>query len=281
MGTKLILTDIDRTILPHGAERVSPGTVAAFHAALDAGIHVGPASGRGYGWIPPFFGGDEECCKTCVATNGNQVFLDGRRLREARFDGDVLAPVVSHLRGIPGSGLIAFDGDVPTLVAGRLEDLAVVFPAYARACRTAPDGGPLGLPDFPATKANAFLARDGRRPGDDETKAFVDGLNQAVEGLDFDFPEPGFTNVMRAGWNKASGIDCLADALGISLDEVVVFGDAGNDLSMFARVPNSFAVANATEEAARAARWHIGACEDDAVAQAIEALAAGEWPFRE
>ena len=59
----------------------------------------------------------------------------------------------------------------------------------------------------------------------------------------------------------------------------MVFGDAGNDLPLFSAVPNSVAVANAQPEAAAAARWHIGRCEDDAVAAAIEALAAGEWPF--
>ena len=31
--------------------------------------------------------------------------------------------------------------------------------------------------------------------------------------------------------------------------------------------------------AAEAARWHIGACRDNAVADAILALARGEWPF--
>ena len=59
----------------------------------------------------------------------------------------------------------------------------------------------------------------------------------------------------------------------------MVFGDAGNDLAMFDAVENAVAVANATPEAAVAARWHIGACADDAVAQIIEQVAAGEWPF--
>ena len=59
----------------------------------------------------------------------------------------------------------------------------------------------------------------------------------------------------------------------------MVFGDAGNDLSMLSHVPDSVAVANATPEAAAAARWHIGACADDAVADAVLALARGEWPF--
>ena len=58
-----------------------------------------------------------------------------------------------------------------------------------------------------------------------------------------------------------------------------MFGDAGNDLAMFEVVGHPVAVAGATPEAAAAARWHIGRCEDDAVAQAIEALAAGDWPF--
>jgi hydroxymethylpyrimidine pyrophosphatase-like HAD family hydrolase len=84
---------------------------------------------------------------------------------------------------------------------------------------------------------------------------------------------------MPAGWSKATGVALLAERMGIGLDQVVVFGDAGNDLPMFEAVPNSVAVANATDEAAAAARWHIGRCEDDAVALAIEALVAGEWPF--
>lgn len=54
---KLILCDIDGTILPKGHPQVSARTIRAFHAALDAGLVIGPASGRGIEWIPPFFGG--------------------------------------------------------------------------------------------------------------------------------------------------------------------------------------------------------------------------------
>lgn len=279
MAVKLILADIDRTILPEGERSVSARTVAAFHAARDAGIHVGPASGRGHAWMPSLFGGDERCCETCIATNGNQVFLDGRKLHEAHFDEESLAVVAACVRDIGGAGLIAFDGATPVLVEGRLEDLEPIFPAYADACRSDGDGGPVGLSGLSATKANVFMGADGRRADERATRDLVAMLNRDIPGLDFDFPELGYVNVMPEGWNKASGIDCLVEALGISLDEVVVFGDAGNDLSMFAHVPDSVAVANATEEAAAAARWHIGACRDDAVAAAIEALVRGEWPF--
>ena len=184
----------------------------------------------------------------------------------------------------PHAGVVAFDGFTPVLVSGSIADLRACFPSYGRTCRTTEEGLPLGLPRFACSKANVFLAaRDGDGAlvpaGERETRALVDELNEGVDNLDFDYPQPGFTNVMRAGWSKASGILALVDALGITVDDVVVFGDAGNDLAMFDVVPNSVAVANATPEAAAAARWHIGTCADESVADAVEALAAGDWPF--
>lgn len=279
MPVKLILSDIDSTILPKGAERVSEATVAAFHEAMDAGIHVGPATGRAVEWLGGMFGGDDACYQTCVATNGNQVWLDGDRFREAQITPQLIARIIEVLADFPGAGVIYFDGRQPVLASGTRQDLLASFPAYGQACRTSEDGSALGLPEGPRVKVNVFVTEGGHAASEDATRTVIARLNDQVEGLDFDFPQPGFSNVMPAGWSKASGIGALVERLGISWDEVVVFGDAGNDLAMFAKVPNSVAVANATEEAAASARWHIGACQDDAVAHAISALARGEWPF--
>ena len=283
--TRLILCDIDRTIVPWGASRVSERTHAAFLSAMRAGIACGPATGRGIDWVPPFFDGDERCCDTCVATNGNQVFLEGEQIREAEMC-DLLAPAAEVVREVEGAGLIAFDGATPVLVEGTVEDLSACFLAYGRTCRHASDGSGVGLPGFHVSKASAFLSArraDGTLgpAAEGPTRELVGRLNECVSGLDFDYPQPGYSNVMPTGWSKASGIRALVEAMGITMEQVVVFGDAGNDIPMFEAVPNSVAVANATGEAAAAARWHIGACEDDAVAEAIERLAAGEWPFSE
>ena len=271
MAVKLILTDIDDTIMPKGTTSVSPRTVAAFHAAQDAGIHVGPASGRGYEWIPPFFGGDRACCSTMLATNGLQVYLEGELIHEEHSPHDALEQVKSLVETIPGAGLLVFEGGTPLLVAGTREDLSTSFPSYAEKC-VAVDG----VPDFPVIKSNVFLQGD-----DEATYALIDRLNEEVDGLVFDYGRTGFANIMPQGYNKGSGVLALCKAMGITTDDVVVFGDAGNDLSMFAVVSNSVAVANAQQVASDAARWHIGRCADDAVAGAIDALAAGEWPFQE
>ena len=72
------------------------------------------------------------------------------------------------------------------------------------------------------------------------------------------------------------------DATGIGIDEVVVFGDAENDLEILREVPYSVAVANATPEVAATANYHIGACADEGVADALfdiaRAAKTGQMP---
>ena len=265
---KLILTDIDSTILPAGASQVSARTVAAFHAALDAGIAVGPCSGRGYAWIAPFFGGDAACCSTAIATNGLQIYLDGEKVLEKTLPGDALRAVAALVADVPHAGLVCFDAGAPQLVAGSREDLSACFPAYGATAVEAP------LPAEPVVKTNVFC-----NGSEEEVAALAARINERVPQITVDRAMPRFSNMMTRGWNKGAAILWICKRMGISTEQVVVFGDGNNDLPMFDVVENSVAVANAVPDLAAAARWHIGACEDDAVAAAIESIAAGEWPF--
>lgn len=268
---RLIMSDIDSTILPAGQVCVSKRTVAAFHAARAAGMVIGPASGRGRQQIPPFFGGDASCCDTCIATNGLEVYHEGKKICERRPSRAALERLVEVLAEEPHAGLVAFDGAQPYVCSGSVDDLAAVMPGYAKASR------PLGaLPAFDVLKANVFAPRD--MPA---TVELCDRLNREIDGIDFDVPMAGYLNIMPAGWNKGAALGYLCEYLGIATDEAVVFGDAGNDLAMFRVAGHAVAVGNATPEASAAARWHIGRCEDDAVAAAIEELVAGRWPFTE
>jgi len=267
---KLILSDIDGTMLPYGHPQVSARTIAAMHAAMDAGIHVGPASGRGISHVAPAFGGDEWCIATALGTNGMQVYLDGQLIHEERLPLEALEQVVAVVRTRDDAGAIVFDDEgLPHLICGPREELAKTFPVYAR---EAIDDD--GLPEKPPVKLNVFVSG-----GLESTRDVMELLQREVKGLDFNLPMAGFINLTPPGYSKASGIDYLAEALGIGLDQVVVFGDGGNDVEMLAHVPNGVAVEGSAPEAVKAANWHIGRCEDDAVAAAIEAIVAGEWPF--
>lgn len=268
---RLILTDIDSTILPWGQAEVSARMRAAFHAALEAGHVVGVASGRSHSWLPRFFGGDEACCATAIATNGQEVYCKGELVCEKVLPAEALEAMRRVVHAWPHAGMLCFEGSTPLLVEGSAEELAPIFPGYAKTCVPAKD-----IPSAPVIKANVFV------PGDvDEQRRFAEAIMREVPALDVDLARPSFSNVMPCGWNKGTAVEFLREHLGVAPEEVFVFGDADNDLPMLRAVKNSVAVANATPEAAAAARWHIGDVRDDAVAGAIEALARGEFPFSE
>lgn len=267
---RLILADIDRTIMPFGDTVVPARVREAFRAAVEAGCAVGPCSGRGRDWISILFDGDEPCYQTNIATNGLQVSYGGELVLERHIPAELVARMAALTSEVPRAGLVWFDGAAPKVVVGDMEDLKVAFPRYG-AC-----GVYESLPGHDLVKANAFVAGD-----DAATRELAELLTREIPELDFDVPQRGFVNTMPAGWNKGAAVLWLADYLGVASQDVFVFGDAENDLSMLRAVENSVAVANAAPEAAAAARWHIGACEDFAVADAVEALASGDFPFTE
>ena len=124
------------------------------------------------------------------------------------------------------------------------------------------------LPSYPAAKAGVICMGD------------QDEIDRLQAGLETMCPEFAFTNAVAnwldvtiKGWTKVEGVKALIETLRLSLDEVCVFGDADNDLTMLSYIPNSCAMANANDNAKVAARWHVGASADDGVAIALEQIA--------
>ena len=56
---------------------------------------------------------------------------------------------------------------------------------------------------------------------------------------------------------------------GIQLDEVMVFGDGGNDITMLAHVPHSVAMGNANDEVKKHAAYTTSDVLDDGIYRAL------------
>lgn len=265
---KLLLSDIDGTLLPWGHHVVSQHTRTVLHRALDAGLIVGPASGRGYAWIRRIFDHDDACYATALATNGMQIYYQGKQLYEKKLPLEALEHICTISASFPHTGLLCFDGSEPLLVAGEARDVARSFPDYA-SCHAASVGALQRV-----IKASVFCGA-----GPDDHRAYVEELRREIPELDIDFSRPTFSNVMPAGWNKGTAVTYLQTYLGIDPYDVFVFGDADNDIPMFQAVENSVAVSTATPQAAAAARWHIGSADEEAVPAALECFIAGKFPF--
>ena len=70
--------------------------------------------------------------------------------------------------------------------------------------------------------------------------------------------------------SKGNAVKILANYYNLSLDNIAVFGDNDNDISMLNVTKNSFAMGNATEEVKNIANFVIDSNNEDGVAKAIK-----------
>jgi 5-amino-6-(5-phospho-D-ribitylamino)uracil phosphatase len=77
------------------------------------------------------------------------------------------------------------------------------------------------------------------------------------------------------GVNKATGLQIVADRLGIPVDRVLVIGDGRNDIDMLAWAGVGVAMGQAPDEVVAAADRVTGTDLEDGVAAALEAAFPG------
>ena len=273
MAIKLVLCDMDGTLVPFGSEAVSQRTIAAVHRLMDAGIHFGPSSGREHSDIVRFFGGDESCLGTGIMGGGKQVFVDDTLVYRRIMPHDLLQELADTVRDIPGMLLNFYlptdeqgRGRPEFGIAGMSEDELQVF------------SEDVGMPyvgtffrQLPQDITTAAIGIDVKQG---QTLQVVEGLRAAFSGLDFVQSAPFAFDVMEKGWSKVNALPIISEHLGVSVDEIAYFGDSHNDLTMMTAIPNSFCPVSGLDETKEVARYVIGACEDDGVAEVLESLAA-------
>lgn len=81
---------------------------------------------------------------------------------------------------------------------------------------------------------------------------------------------PYFLEFLNKSVNKGTGVELLAKHLGIKQEEVMTFGDAGNDIDMIVYAGMGVAMENGFEEVKKAANYITDSNENDGVAKAIE-----------
>ena len=259
----LIATDLDGTLVPHGADTVSPVTARVLRRADDAGIPL--------------------------------VFVTARPLRWM----DGLWPFVGrHGLAIVSNGAITYDVPTrtPLAVAGlapadglRLTDAitaAVPGATFAIECldgiRLDPDftdpippppGSPRGslatVWDEPAVKILV------RHPSMDPERLHA-GVAAAVGDMAVaTWSVPGLVEISAPGVTKASALVDLCARLGVPAAEVVAFGDMPNDIAMLRWAGTSYAMAGAHESVLAVADHVAPSAADDGVARVIAGLLDG------
>ena len=242
---RLVALDIDGTILKwvEGAgtthEEISPAVHAAVHRALDAGAHVVLASGRsphgmtGVADLLDLY--DEQRDRLwIVASNGAVVFRYPplEVVHEEKFDA---RPAVEAILDRHPTALVA------------VEERGVGY----RVNSHFPEGELSGdmivteVADLLAAEVSRVIIRDPAATADDFVALAAD---LGLHGTSYVVGWTAWLDLAPVGVSKASGLQHVADALGLTAADALAVGDGRNDLEMFEWAHRGVAMGQAIEE---------------------------------
>ena len=80
---------------------------------------------------------------------------------------------------------------------------------------------------------------------------------------------PLFTDIIRKGNNKQTGMDKLLEYYNIALSETMAFGDGGNDIPMLRHAGISIAMGNANDDVKQSASYITDSVDEDGIWNAL------------
>ena len=260
---RLVALDIDGTILKwvEGGgmthEEVAPAVQDAVRRVLDAGVHVVLASGRsphGMTRVADLLELHEEGRDRLwiVASNGAVVFRypPVEVVHEETFDA---RPAVEAILERQPNAIVA------------VEDRGVGY----RVTRAFPEGELSG--DMVVTDVDELLAAEVSRVIIRDPDATADEFVRLAEdlglhGTNYVVGWTAWLDLAPVGVSKASGLQHVADALGVDPADALAVGDGRNDLEMFEWAGRSVAMGQAVQEVLDAADAVTGSVYVDGLA---------------
>ena len=265
MDIRLIASDVDGTMLPRGGS-ISPGLRRAIARCRAAGVPFIISSGR---WIGAL--GDvvrqagTEGMPMIIANGAAVVGGDGAPMREWLMDDGDVKRAYDILRG--------FDVQINGYVRDGL--YCVNTRALKRQSTMIRDY--IGGGDYRLVKDDVAAFEDQALHGAYKLEALVEDAGVIAEaraalkdtGLAVTHSSWRNVEVMAPGTGKGTALTWLAQAYGLTAEQLMAFGDSANDLDMLSAVGWPVAMGNADEEVLRAARLQAPADVDDGVAKTI------------
>ena len=261
---KLICSDVDGTIVPDGSKDINPEYFDVILKLRAKGIQVAIASGRPASSISSLFKPIEEKI-FFIPAGGSMISTYNRQLFVWGLPRETWQKMVCQVRQIPGME-IQINGTKHSYLETHDEEFwKWVTEGYGIEAEHVED---LLQVEDEIVSVN-FYNKDGLI--DDLMKDFVEEWKDQ-----FKIVRSGIVwlDVLRGDVNKGNAVAFLQDALGITPEETLAFGDQSNDVEMMQQAYYSCAVANAVPATKEAARYTIDSCEDEGVLKVLKKLLA-------
>jgi Cof subfamily protein (haloacid dehalogenase superfamily) len=238
-----------------------PRTKAAIAATRAAGVPVVVATGRMFRSVRPYLeeAGIEEpvvCYQGAVVAEPES----GRFLRHEPIPLALAREVIAAVQ-VEGVHLNCYVGD--HLYVARLTPEASAYASFQQ-LHVHEVGDLLGWLEEPPTKLVAVGEPRRLDALEEAMKAHFGGRAYISKSLPFflEFASPEVT--------KASGLEFVAEHLGVSAERTVAFGDGENDVELLEWAAYGVAVANAHDRVLAVADYVCPAVDEEGVAQVLE-----------
>lgn len=288
---RLVAVDMDGTLLDD-EKNFPPGLDELLDHLEQRGVVFVPASGRQVWTLIDMFPG--RAGMTFVGENGAIVMRDGREISSAPLDLATVRESVRLVRqyALPrqganiaredvgeGSQRDNFDGGL--VVCGkncayveRTDEgfMAAVAPYYTRT--QCVDDLMKVIDDIEQGRIDEAIIKLAVYSAGDVTPLADATLGRFARSHQFAISAANWADLQDRGVDKGRALRELQDYLGVTPEQTVVFGDAGNDLSMIAQAEFSFAMENASADVRAAARFLAPSNNEAGVVQVLRALLA-------
>ena len=265
---RLICLDMDGTLLDDDHATVPQRNVSALRAAAERGAATVISSGRAWDLLQEV---DVQLgvTKYAVLSNGAAVLdvTSGEWIYRSCLPDQARVPLIDLLLewGLPfevycqGKNYIQLDRKEQVLSCAFTPQFQRILANYSQFPAYMNDALPAGTVE----KIHVFYVPPERRQELVERALGWGPLSVTTSFQDnMEFTAPGV--------NKGTAVQALCARLGLGPEQVMAFGDAGNDLELLRWAKWSFAMANATEDAKQAARYVAGSNHEAGVGMAIE-----------
>ena len=278
---KLVLADMDATLVPNSVRETSARTRHAIDRLRESGILFGCATGRSISNTIMQFSNMPEYVTDGIFAAGKQALVHGELVLDMPFPRNLLEELVEGFKAFDDALLVSFiygmdpehpHATVPCSLGedrGKIDRILEYYLAPGRNGNLWDNWQWLeGIPDTNIYMLGVLAAQG------------QDGIPQVTRYFEEHFPSttvlnsaPGWCDVNVGVTTKATPFPEFLAAEGFTPDEVVFFCDSENDIELMKLVPNSVCVANAMPAAAELARYTVPADVEDGPAQLMEALA--------